>query len=396
MPHTRIPPTTVEAILATAEADEEWTTMLETSPIPSGADYELDVLKELSAASYPRMRAALDATKPPDIAEMEISFEIPATQLKAEPATNRAIIVYPQSCTSNSDEERLKSLPLVVLIHGGGHTIGDPESELPLARLLVQHYNAVVILPSYRLAPEHHFPTSFNDSLEVLKQLALKHCAESRPPTCSLPQSFPDVLAGKIDLRQGFIVGGTSAGGTITASITHLYHTWQATQSPSSPPITGIFFSAGSILNPNRIPSGYKPYYLSRKQNATALPVDADLYSIFETATKIDFNSPIWSSIDQKPLLDREKLGEDHMYLKDQGTKVYVQVCGQDMARDDGLIYERMLREECGVDTLIDIYSGFGHVFWGMGGGYATMEMSKKRMNDSVEGIGWLLQRKTL
>jgi len=30
-------------------------------------------------------------------------------------------------------------------------------------------------------------------------------------------------------------------------------------------------------------------------------------------------------------------------------------------------------------------------VFWGMGGGYAEMEMSRARMRHSVEGVSWLL-----
>ena len=111
--------------------------------------------------------------------------------------------------------------------------------------------------------------------------------------------------------------------------------------------------------------------------------------------------------MDQHPELEggRDRVGEDHMFLRGQGiengtesgtqmeTRVYIQVCGQDVTRDDGLIYERMLREECGVETRLDVYTGFGHVFWGMGGDYPKMEMSERRMRDSVEGGGWLLRR---
>ena len=35
-----------------------------------------------------------------------------------------------------------------------------------------------------------------------------------------------------------------------------------------------------------------------------------------------------------------------------------------DLFRDDGLIYERVLREECGLETRLDLYSGFQHCWW--------------------------------
>lgn len=39
----------------------------------------------------------------------------------------------------------------------------------------------------------------------------------------------------------------------------------------------------------------------------------------------------------------------------------YLQVCGLDPLRDEALIYGRVLREEAGVKTKIDIYKGLGH-----------------------------------
>lgn len=394
MPHTRVPPSTVQEILATAETDPEWASMLEHSPIPRGADYELETLKELVAATYPRMRATLDASRPKDVIEFDVNIEIPATKLKLETARNRAIVAYPLATSLQTGESNGSSrFPVMLLLHGGGHTIGHPESELSLARLLVQTYNIVVILPSYRLAPEHRFPSSFNDVFETLKQVSIEAVELSKNNTTISPKILPKNLAGKIDPASGFLVGGVSAGATLSASTFHLYHNWRTTQSPASPPITGIFFSCGSVLNPYRLPSAYAPFFKSRVQNSDAPPVDDDLWNIFKSAVKPDWKSPIWSSLDQHPELDRDKLGEDHVFIKEQDTRVYVQVCGQDIGRDDALIYEKVLREESGVETRLDLYTGFGHVFWGMGGGYAEMEMSKKRMKHSVEGVGWLLRR---
>ena len=41
-------------------------------------------------------------------------------------------------------------------------------------------------------------------------------------------------------------------------------------------------------------------------------------------------------------------------------AKAYINVAGMDPIRDDGLIYERVLTEECGVETRLDVYPGYG------------------------------------
>jgi len=41
-------------------------------------------------------------------------------------------------------------------------------------------------------------------------------------------------------------------------------------------------------------------------------------------------------------------------------AKAYINVAGMDPIRDDGLIYEQVLRQEWGVETRLDIYPGYG------------------------------------
>lgn len=403
MPHTRIPPDTVEGILATGESDPEWTKILEAQPIPSGSTYgDINTLKKLSTGTLPRLQAGLAATRPADLIEAEISIDIPATDLKPEAGCNRALVCYRDTTLKNgsNENENDEGWPVIVIFHGGGHTVGNPESELPLARLLIQKFNAVVVLPCYRLAPEHRFPSGFSDALETVKQVATDTLSLSQPTgaTDKLDtRVLPVELAGKVNAKSGFIVGGTSAGATISTSISHLCHKWR-TSSPSSearnaPPLTGLLLACGTCINPHKIPSAYKHLYHSRKQNEDALPLDKDLSAMFRDAMKPDYDSPIYCSIDQQPHLSRDMIGNDHMWLKDEAVRVYFQVCGQDMSRDDALIYEKVLREEVGAQTRMDLYSGFGHVFWGMGGGYGGLEMSKRRMEHSVEGVSWLLGR---
>lgn len=51
-----------------------------------------------------------------------------------------------------------------------------------------------------------------------------------------------------------------------------------------------------------------------------------------------------------------EKMTEDKPPL----AKAYINVAGMDPIRDDGLIYARVLREEWGVETRLDVYPGYG------------------------------------
>jgi acetyl esterase/lipase len=61
-----------------------------------------------------------------------------------------------------------------------------------------------------------------------------------------------------IDLRAGFILGGTSAGANFTAGIAHL-----ARDENLSPPLTGLAFLAGNVCHPDVRPAEYEDRILS-------------------------------------------------------------------------------------------------------------------------------------
>lgn len=68
----------------------------------------------------------------------------------------------------------------------------------------------------------------------------------------------------------------------------------------------------------------------------------------------------------------------------------YMQIAGLDPLRDHGLIYDRILREEYCVPTKVDLYSGFGHMFWT---NWPDMKESHDFVDDTVRGMRWLLEQ---
>lgn len=61
---------------------------------------------------------------------------------------------------------------------------------------------------------------------------------------------------------------------------------------------------------------------------------------------------------------------------------------GMDILRDEALLFERVLRTECGVSTKLVVYPGLPHAFWGF---FPHLETSKKAAERVIEGLDWLL-----
>jgi acetyl esterase/lipase len=69
---------------------------------------------------------------------------------------------------------------------------------------------------------------------------------------------------------------------------------------------------------------------------------------------------------------------------------IYFQICGLDPLRDEAFIYERMLREEHGIKTKVDVYPGLPHSFWSWA---PEAQFSQGFEEDCVKGMQWLLEQ---
>jgi acetyl esterase/lipase len=171
------------------------------------------------------------------------------------------------------------------------------------------------------------------------------------------------------DASKGFIVGGSSAGSNISAVLTHL-----ARDEKLSPPLTGAYLHIPAVLSPEAVPEHLKSEYRSYEQNRNSPILNVKAIEFFRKFYKPDpkselFNPFIWPT--------------GHKDL----PPTYLQIAGLDPLRDDGLLYERELRNS-GVKTKIDVYPGVPHAFEGL---FPQLSLAKTSTEDKVTGFGWLL-----
>lgn len=109
------------------------------------------------------------------------------------------------------------------------------------------------------------------------------------------------------------------------------------------------------------------------------------LYQLLNLPSNISLLLPGHYKPDPLSPLRSPLLFESHENL----PPTYFQICGMDVLRDEALIYEEILREECGTQTKVDLYKGLPHGFWEF---WPNAEFTKRMRKDSVEGLKWLLK----
>jgi acetyl esterase len=117
---------------------------------PALSDGEPSDARMLIAATRTAMGPGPDVAKVIDIAVPGRSGAIP-TRVYMPSATPTGVVTY---------------------MHGGGWVIGAIEDFDALARALAVHSGCAVVLPDYRLAPEHRFPAGLDDCEDVVHWVA--------------------------------------------------------------------------------------------------------------------------------------------------------------------------------------------------------------------------------
>ncbi|KAL9115946.1 MAG: hypothetical protein Q9227_000314 [Pyrenula ochraceoflavens] len=331
-----------EETLKLAEIDTELANLLPSIKIPQ-FDYS-DPPKAIA-----QLRASQASYNPTDT---DPAVTETSVQYTTRDGANLRILVH-----SPSNPPISSPAPLIVLFHGGGCTIGSPENMTRIARHFVTAFSAVVVAPQYRLAPEHPFPYQAHDTWDTVRWLAGN--AES---------IGADPRAG------GFVVGGQSAGAKLATVVSHL-----ARDEKLEPPLTGTWLAAGSVLSANVVPERYKDMYLSMTQEEclNAPVLDRQFAKLTSEALKADIYSALFVPFNWPT---------GHGGL----PRTYFDVCGLDLVRDDSLIYERVLREEYGVETRMTVYPGMPHLFWSY---FSGLKQTERWSQQTMIGMGWLLRK---
>jgi len=72
-------------------------------------------------------------------------------------------------------------------------------------------------------------------------------------------------------------------------------------------------------------------------------------------------------------------------------SSAYFQVCGLDPVRDEALMYEKVLREQYGSNTKVDVFAGLPHAPRQV---YPAFKKGKRAIEDMVNWFKWLLQQR--
>lgn len=301
----------------------EWTEFVRDNPDAEGPPLTLEDLKEPEALRKIIDKADLEAK----VAlyqknEFRHLLEIDTVNT-AFPARDGAEVrgrVY-------LPRKNAKSAPLCVFFHSGGMIMGNLDSEDFECRTLAWEVGLVVFSVAYRLAPEHPFPCGPYDCFD------------------SLAWILQDSARFHADPKQGVLLCGNSAGAQLAACT--------AIQAKMAHPpihITGQILKVPTTMHYKAFPSQFAAECVGRLENAHAplleteeMNINQDLYGVPESQWTDPLAFPIWADPTLFP-------------------PTYVQVNSADPLRDDGLLFERSLRE-AGVSTRLEFFDGYPHNF---------------------------------
>src|SRR5215469_11195787 len=209
--------------------------------------------------------------------------------------------------------------PLVVYLHGGGWTIGSLETHDRVCRRLADGSGAAVLAIDYRLAPEHPWPASVDDTVSALQWVA------SGPPELG---EAPDAVA----------VAGDSAGGTLAA----LACLRLREEDPAALPDLQVLLYANADL------TGAQP---SMREKAAGWGLDAEAVRFFNSQWVPD--RARWPDPGVSPLHAPDLSGL---------PKALIVTAEHDPLRDESEAYARRLRD-AGVEAVLRREAGLIHNF---------------------------------
>ncbi|XP_035692274.1 neutral cholesterol ester hydrolase 1-like [Branchiostoma floridae] len=265
-------------------------------------------------------------------------------------------------------------VPGLVYLHGGGWVILDVDTYDPLAAHIAKQLGAVVVSVDYRRAPEHLFPTAFDDSVAATKfflQNAEKYNVD----------------------RTRIGISGDSAGGNLAAAVTLALAKEKGlpkfkTQALIYPVLQAINFTTPSYINHGHLNTLTKDKMVSFW--LWYLNNDLSFQKVFEANnhTSVEIKKSQYAGYVDPEMVGVKKVKKGNLKFPDipniaaildprfaplmaddadlKGLPpTYVMTCEYDVLRDDGVMYAKRLGK-AGVKVNHDHYQHGFHGFLNM------------------------------
>lgn len=224
--------------------------------------------------------------------------------------------------------------PVVLWLHGGGHTVGSIACYDAVCRRLANLSGCLLVSLGYRLAPEYKFPAAVDDAFAALTWLAT-HAGE---------------FGGD---AQRLAIAGDSAGGNLAAVCALLAREH------------AISALRAQLLVYPAVAS--RPQFPSHERFAEGYLLSAQAIAWFQSQyLNHEGERDDWRFA---PLAAR-----DHANL----APALVLVAGHDPLRDEGIAYAERLRAS-GTPVELHNHTGMVHAFWSLGGAIREAARSMER-----------------
>lgn len=240
--------------------------------------------------------------------------------------------------------------PCLIYFHGGGWVIGSLKTDAAYCTHWANHANCVVVSVNYRHAPEHPFPAAVDDAWHSF--------------------TWVHENASKLNVNPHRVaVGGTSAGGNLTANVCHMVNLYNAESKKPYPPlvyqmlfIPSVDNSMGKLKHPS----------VMKYLNVAGAGAEMLLWFSEKYFPEKSALSDVRASPMQYPDASFQQL-----------PPTYFIVAGMDMLRDEAVAYHEKLLK-FGVKSELNVYQGMPHIFFGM---RAVLDKANEAITGSMEAL---------
>ncbi|KAG7381222.1 hypothetical protein PHYPSEUDO_006308 [Phytophthora pseudosyringae] len=299
---------------------------MEETPARPPYDPELEAVIDQAFADGMPLHFGIDDL--PTMREEASSVVSPGPILALSPGSNHEerSIAGPNgdiqvSILRPSTFDSTKLHPAILFYHPGGMIIGNRFTGLAALAPYLESYNAIVISPDYRLAPEHPAPSPFEDAYAALEWTGTRLSELGIDPT-------------------RLLLAGTSGGGAICAGVTLL------ARERGGPKVCGQLLVA--------------PMLDDRNDSVSARQFEAEGGKWSSRSNRFAWNCVLGSRSGTPDVKDFEAPGR----AKDLSglPPTYLEVGSAEVCRDEVVAYASKLWES-GVQAELHVWPGGWHNF---------------------------------